>query len=52
MDTFITGLVSGCVGMFFGAVLMNSQFKNEYSCTESAIVNGVAECVEYRRKEK
>lgn len=24
----------------------------DFQCTESAIVNGAAECVEYRRKEK
>ncbi|MEY2681169.1 MAG: hypothetical protein RL661_1400 [Pseudomonadota bacterium] len=24
----------------------------DFQCTESAIVNGVPECVEYRRKEK
>lgn len=39
MNTFITGIVSGCVGMFLGAVIQTAQFNNEYSCTESSIVN-------------
>ena len=52
IDTFITGIVSGGVGMVFGAVIQTAQFNNEYSCTESAIVNGSAECVKYERREK
>ena len=47
---FVFPLMLPDIGFTVGKSSCN-QFSN-FICTESAIVNGVAECVEYRRKEK
>ena len=46
---FILGVTVAIVG---GIKIGESSLYRQYPCTESAIINGVPECVEYRRKER
>lgn len=56
----IVGIIAACVFVVavITAIFLHKEPSavglptKDFQCTESAIVNGVAECVEYRRKEK
>lgn len=36
-------------GMFIGADVHRAGFDNSFQCTESAVVNGSAECIKYEK---
>jgi hypothetical protein len=51
--SFVAGFILGVTVAIVGGIKIGeSSLYRQYSCTESAIVNGVTECIEYRRKEK
>jgi hypothetical protein len=51
--SFVAGFILGVtVAVVGGIKIGESSLYRQYSCTESAIVNGVTECIEYRRKER
>jgi hypothetical protein len=50
---FVAGFLLGVTVAIVGGIKIGeSALYRQYPCTESAIVNGVAECVKYERKEK
>lgn len=53
-DGVFTAVAVGAmvIGIFLGWVVTDTSFNNRWICTESAIVNGAAECVRYERREK
>ena len=49
---FAVGVVGFAVGFAVGVGIPVPVYPKDFQCTESAIVNGVAECVKYEKKEK
>ena len=46
---FVVAAMTAIIGLEPSAISLPTK---DFQCTESAIINGVAECVEYRRTEK
>lgn len=51
--SFVAGFILGVTVAIVGGIKIGeSSLYRQYPCTESAIFNGVPECVKYERKEK
>ena len=50
MSELILGFLLGMLFILYFVVGCFVLDKRKYTCTESAIINGVAECVKYERK--
>jgi hypothetical protein len=52
-DAFIWGITALTVIVFVLGIAMNAaMFHKDWKCSEAAIVDGTAECVEYRKVEE
>lgn len=49
---FLISFLVGVFGFYLGKAVPDDEFNRGFQCSQSAIVNGKAECVEYRKVEK